>query len=434
MSNRFRRAMGAALLLLSANALAQALDIPDTLEVREITESDTLQAMRGCNPKVTQEQVDRMRQRYAKNDVSGIGAIVHPEVRSAVIDKRGLWMCVQLSPSRFPIFSLDALIAPARPNGGDPARTKAFFQAIGRSLAETGFARALVYFGSSGNGNALLYAATADRPTDFVVETRFLKKGEFNPEEYAIRLDDPTISGVTTTRIGSGNQVDLFMDRHPKRQVVGGFLVRKGSERTRRFDFSGTTWKSPASLSTTYSFQKEGVMLYRAKNNTAFGSWKVNDGVLYFDINKYTFYSAVLGDNDYLDVEGRRSAAPMTVGNRSGESIEQRYKVQMFQEGNLAAEKEAQEKLDGAVKALQTLIDMRRNEVLAESAADEQRLRPAGEKRQTLCEGDLFGLAMTIGAERDLKAGELCMSYLGPRAEWKATILKEGCKGRCTPF
>ena len=426
----------AVLLLLNFHAGAQALEIPDTLEVREVSDRDALEQMRRCFPRIGQDKLDSMRQRQARNDTSTTTSFSGPNDRFVLIEKRGLWMCVMLSPSRYPIFPVDTLASGARPRGGDPARVKAFFQAISRSLAESGFARALIAYESSGNANALYFAVNADQPDSLAVETRFLKKGEFVLSEWPIRIEDPTVTGLTTTRVGQNStRLDIFLDKNPKRDVVAGYLIRAGNDRTRRYSFGGTTWKSPTQLSTTSAFEKGGVVVYRAKDVTSFGSWKVDDGVLYFDINKYSYFSAVLDENDYLDVEGRRrAAAPVGVAAAEVGSTEQRFKTRFFQDGNLAAEKEAREKLTSATAALQTLISLRKAEVLAESAVGEKAPEEAVKKRQTLCEGDLFAMAMILAIENNLKAGELCMSYVGSRAEWKETILKEGCKGRCSPL
>lgn len=435
--HRLRALCAGAWLLSSCAALAQALSIPDTLDVQEINEAGVLDKMRKCHAKASQDDVDRMKQRVAKNDATTLTTLVAADERNALVEKRGLWACIAMSPSRYPILPVDSLSQSARPTGGDPERVKEFFRAISRALAETGFARALVPFAATGNANVFLFAANAEQPGSFAVESRFVKKGEFDPAEYAIRIDDPAITGVTSTRIGGENstRVDVFAERHPKRTIANGFLIRTGNDRTRNFAFGGTIWKSPTMLSASYSFQKEGVLVHRARNNTSFGSWKLSDGVLYFDINKTIYYSAVLDERDYLDAEARRNAVPPG-GSAMPAALarETRFKTRFFQEGNAEAEKEAKEKLDTALKAFKTLVDMRKSAVLAEPATDDQRAQAGGGKYQTLCEGPLLGMATMLGSETNASSGELCMSYLGPRAEWKNTILKEGCKGRCAAF
>ncbi|MDO8933011.1 MAG: hypothetical protein Q7U97_11495 [Rhodocyclaceae bacterium] len=414
----------------SGTALALAPAIPETLEAYEIGEPDALQKMRACNPRLNQEALDRMLQKAAKNDTATITTILAENDRSAVVEKGGLWLCVQMSPQRYPVLPLDSIAAVAKPEGADPGRLKDFFRTIAAALAETGFARALVPFATTGNANALFFAVSAENPGQIAVDTRFLKKDGFNATEYSLQLNDPNVRSIATTGPSGGDtRRDIFVGKFATRKVVGGYLIRKGNDLTRRFDFAGTIWKQPTSLSTSYTFQKEGVVVYKSKANTSFGSWKVEDGVLYFDVNKYAFYSAVLDERSYLNSEARNSPR-----SANGATSENRFKPRFFQEGNVEAEKEAREKLDSAFKTLQSLLAVRKNEVLTESAEDEERQQPTVRKRLTLCDMELLPAIMTLADEKGVKPGEVCHSYLGTRSEWKSSILKDGCQGRCQPL
>lgn len=424
-----RPAIAAALIALSHTALAQVPAIPDSLEALEIGEADTLQKMRACNPRVDQAALDGMLQKLAKNDAQTLTSFVGEH--ASVVEKGGLWICVPMSAKRFPVLAVDTLGELAKPQGADPERLKTFHQAIARSLAETGFSRALVNYANTGNANVLFFAVSPERPGEIAFENRFLKKGEFNPDEYPLRLDDANVRSITTAGGSSGTRHDVFYRKYPARSVVDGYLIRKGNERTRRFDFAGTTWKSANAPATSFAFQKEGVVVYRSKTGTSFGSWKTADGVLYFEINKYSYYSALLDDQDYLNAEARNTPP---VGTFGAARTENRFKLRLFQEGNAAAEKAAQEKLENGFKTLQALLNLRKNEILAESAEDEQRQQASGRKFQTLCEGEMLAVAMTLADQKGVKTGDLCLSFAGTRADWKSTILKDGCQGRCLPF
>ncbi|MGE5466022.1 MAG: hypothetical protein ACM3Y9_01230 [Ignavibacteria bacterium] len=421
--------LGIALAALSGVVLAQSGAVPETLEVFEISDSDALQKMRSCNPRVKPESLERMQQRLAKNESSGVSSLLEPGDRAAVVEKGGLWMCVQMSPQRYPVLPIDAISSLLRPEGADPERVKAFSRSIAAALAETGFARALVPLAATGSAYVVFAAVTTDSPGIVAIEARPMKKGEYDPGEYVLKLDDPNVKSLAVAGSPGSSQRDIFAGRYPSRKVVDGFLIRKGNDLTRRFSFAGTVWKSPTALSTTYSFQKEGVVVFRSKASTSFGSWKVNDGVLYFDINKYSYYSALLDEQGYLNAEARNSAR-----TPNGGTAENRFKPRFFQEGDVAAEKAAREKLDAAYKVLQMLIDARRNEILGESAEEEQRNDPATKKRQSLCGIEILPAVLSIVSERDEKLGEFCRSYTGTRAEWKASVLKDGCQGRCLPF
>lgn len=417
------------LLPLSTIALAQVSIIPDTLEAYEITEANTLQKMRSCNPRVKQENLDSMLQRQAKNDSATLTTIFDGNERAAVVEKGGLWMCVQLSPQHYPVLPVDTLYSVVKAEGAAPERLKAFYRNIATALAETGFARALIPFETTGNAVVVFFAVSAESPALLAVDSRFLKKGEFDPAEYSLLLNDPNVRTYSVVSTGKGTQRDIFLGKHATRKIVDGFLIRQGNDLTRRFDFSGTTWKSPSALSTSYTFQKEGVVVYRSRGLTSFGSWKVNDGVLYFDINKYSYFSAILDQDAYLNAEARSSSLAGTAN-----PTENRFKPRFFQEGNVAAEKEAREKLDNAFKAMQTVIEAKKAEILAESVEQEQGNDPLARKRQSLCTAELLAVMHTIATEKGEKLGDLCRSYLGTRVEWKNAILKDGCQGRCLPL
>src|SRR5437868_6535425 len=117
-------------------------------------------------------------------------------------------------------------------------------------------------------------------------------------------------------------------------------------------------------MSTTYAFQKEGIMVYRAKTGTSFGSWRMTNGVLDFVINKFTYSSAI-------------------------------------QEEHL----QSQDSQNG------------------------------GKRWQSLCSNPgVLMLAISVADFKGMNSGELCQSFYGARKEWKDTILREGCKGRCRAF
>src|SRR5262249_18550321 len=156
------------------------------------------------------------------------------------------------------------------------------------SLAETGFARGLIVM-ENGNAFGVLYAVSADKPFELAYQDRFMKRGEYNASEYAVRLEDNGVRSGSVMAMSAATRGDVLTFKTAARQVVDGFLIRPGNDRTRRFDFTGTTWRSTSAPSVSYALQKDGIVVYRSRVATSFGNWRVTDGVLYMDINKFTF-------------------------------------------------------------------------------------------------------------------------------------------------
>jgi len=426
---RIARRLAAVLIgCLAGSALAQT-DARPTLEAHDIFDPDAAAKMQACSPRATPAQLAAWRDRVAKTPQNfEIGFVGEEGDANGVVHRSGLWLCLPLTRAKLPVLPVDLILQTVTPVGAEPAAAAQYAREVSASLTQGGFARGLMPM-ENGNAYVVMYAVSADKPYEVAFDTRLLKAGEYKPAEYAIRLGGHPLK---TVAIAGGKRRDVVVGKTPTRQVVDNFLIRPASPRTAAFDFGGTTWVTAVFPKATFTFQKEGALVYRGKTGTSFGNWRLKDGVLYFDLNGFTYYSAVIDDTNHLNAEARNTAKQ---GPTPGEN---RFRLRLYQQGDAVAEKQVKDFYDNMSKAMQTLVDMERQRVLGESQQDEARAEEAakknaeGKSRQTLCPEQAMSLAFTVAEFRNTTVGEMCSSFFGTRKEWKETILREGCNKRCS--
>lgn len=400
-----------------------------TLDAHDINDPDALAKMQACSPRGSSAVLTGWRERFAKAPQNFELAFIGEEGdANGLVYRAGTWLCLPLTPAKLPVLPLDLILQTVTPAGAEPAAAAQYAREISAALTQGGFARGLLPM-ENGNAYQVMYAVSADKPYEIAFDSRLLKAGEYKPADYAVRLGGAPIK---TVGISGGKRRDVLTGKMPARPVVDNFLVRPGSKRTAGYDFSGTTWITASYPRASFTFQKEGALVYRGKTGTSFGNWRVRDGVLYFDLNGFTYYSAVIDDTNYIAAEARNTA------RQASQDTENRFRLRLYQQGDAAAEKQVHDFYDNMSKAMQTIVDLERQRVLAETAQDESRAEetarrnPQGKSRQTLCPDTTMSLAFSVAEFRGTTVGELCHSYFGSRREWKDSILKEGCNKRCS--
>src|SRR6185436_10445962 len=95
----------------------------DTLEAFDIGEPDALARMQACGARVSAEALAQMRKRAYSPLVAELTAT--PGDTAVVVERGGVWVCLRLSPARFPLLPVDMLLETIAPGGAEPARSAA---------------------------------------------------------------------------------------------------------------------------------------------------------------------------------------------------------------------------------------------------------------------------------------------------------------------
>jgi len=187
-------------------------------------------------------------------------------------------------------------------------------------------------------------------------------------------------------------------------------------------DIAGSSWGSNYSEDIV-EFRKGGVVAFRSEQGTAYGQWKVDQDVLLFDKNGYSHYEAKL-DGDWLT--GKMSNADVSVAFRWYRIDSERLNRMMKQD------------IDQLFEDFHKAVEAARLSVLNESPGTEKKLQQGkgeqdgGKHWLGLCEDPkMRAWAVQIAYLRGVEDSELCYHWYGTRHEWKETILRQGCQGRC---
>jgi hypothetical protein len=215
------------------------------------------------------------------------------------------------------------------------------------------------------------------------------------------------------------------------------FPTLTGNELTAATGFTGTRWRfaEGPSSSNEIHFDKAGALAYKFHPTNpvyfggATGNWHVRDGVLYFEVRGYSFHAVRLEDKF---LRGTRHTPSAAQGQRDAA-------ITLYRVEDVETAKAMDARHERNYEAFRALIEKKRTQVLEESPERERLLTRDFEKSGrndylTLCDPQQLPTALYYGMSKDMLAGDLCYAWTGTRAEWKKTILTEGCRGRCRGF
>lgn len=194
---------------------------------------------------------------------------------------------------------------------------------------------------------------------------------------------------------------------------------------TGTYNFAGTSWRSPNAYTDTVEFRESGTVAFKTSRGYTYGQWKVDNGVLRFDNNDYSHFEGVIV-GDWLLIKGSNAVTNWT--------------SRWYRTDNEKIDKEIRKDLDTSTRELSDMIEARGLSILGESPETEKMLQ-AGKGEQyggkhwlSLCDEPALRMKMMNTPMPSMKTqSELCYNWYGTRHDWKETILKEGCRGRCRP-
>ena len=455
--------------LFATQAAGQAPQIPDRFERRSLHDTDAALQLRLCDRGLTDATIERILREYRDPKADAAGTITEfasRENRFHVLISGSNWACLAFSAADYPIWPVESLKRTLTPVAGMPApgaaapaapvaqisldAVNAWRRALLAQVAETGLARGLIVY-SNGAGYSVYYTASKGSGMLVRYEGRPLKAGEFRPGDYPAVLDTPGVSGVSEVSYGNNREKmrPAFSSRiggAPRPLVDGGYLPFKGNPETAATVFGGSVWKSEGDIGATeLRLERDGVAVSKSPFNTSLGTWRLAGDVLRVEFNAFSYYSMALEGNRFLAGEARRKPAAnpalrptATIDDDGPQDFY--FRPRYYRPDDLAHENrlrsEKQEKFD----ALVARVELLRRAILAESPEEEDRLQREVSVRngkpdynwRSCGESEQAELMVSLAADRQLnRMGEICHSWMGTRKEWKATILTEGCKGRC---
>ena len=212
---------------------------------------------------------------------------------AVAIAARGWWTCVQLSPTRFPIYPMEVLSETIAVDGVSAPAMAAFFRRLLQTLAERGEARGLVVH-ASGPANRLNFKVAPNAALYLGFTKDFLKAGEFTEAGMTAVLRDPAVSTlrinnmIESTREGLKGQLAFPADRvfFP---MEGDYLQPAPGPVNVGQVFENTRWISPQQ--TVFAFQPGGVVTMTSPRVTSAGTWEARDGVVRMKVGSGTFYT-----------------------------------------------------------------------------------------------------------------------------------------------
>lgn len=351
-------------------------------------------------------------------------------------------------------------------------------------LSINGLARGLIVYGvgaNAGNAYVVYYTVAKGRPAQLDYDAKLLKAGEFNVADYPILLNSPTVRSIAITQWGSGSEArktKLVVSAIALRPAsVDGFAQIPGSDITGQFDFAGTVWKTDILgrlTSNELRLEKGGIAVLRDATKSQLGEWNKTARSLRIRFNSgLTYHMAMTDDQRFMDGLARRMNQRPLAGSTSGSSgaVASSFEnddadpevvfraPRLYREGDQAYEQQIAERRvveaqrrNQSIAAIKQQLDQRKTQILNESEEEERTASTRGGTAITswsLCEGSPQGkmLSMsssyiqdtnlpmgTLGPDQP-RVGELCHSWRGgSRRQWKESILKQGCNGRCNAF
>jgi hypothetical protein len=427
-------------------------DIEETFKRYPLDSAGALDQMQQCEPRMTRVRYEELLANDRTQDAVKLLGFNAGSTRVAVFGP--YWTCVKLSPTGYVVLPVEALRQTVTTVGAGPAALSNWRRQILAELAMNGKANTLVGR-STGYASHVTYTLTRSPPS-LAYEARSLPPGSFRREDYNAVLLTPDITSTVVIQVGPQrvkNAAALFAPVGRLPLTADGYVAIAGSATTASTDFSGTVWKAESlqRMGDTLRLDPQGVATLRTESMTHTGQWKLAGQVLHVVVDADVRYSLALsGDGRFLDGDIRRAASP---GERHDDADDdRRFKAPRFYKPtDTDYERTIATKREGlrtaayrpSVAHLFVQAETRKAQILSETAekeAEEEARAATTPATWRSCDATLLAHLMSASAPRPApefagrSVGEVCHAWLGSRKEWKATILQEGCRGRCQRY
>lgn len=286
-----------------SNRASAAEDIPGKFDTYWSGAPDAYEKFRSCLPSTSEATFKSGVLNIADKTISKIGSSNPLNKTNYVLVQNDTFVCIKLNARKKPVIPLSFFYGTISFESQSSEEQKALYKDLAQQLAQHGFAQALI---AMDNGNAIYisYMNESADPIRVYYNTSFLKKGEYNEQDfkpvYRIKA-----SGMSfTTYDDRGNSKSLTQGVLAPRPKKDDFLVVSGTWQTGQFPFLNTKWELKSMGSVL--FKDGGKLTYSSNNGSSIeGDWKVENNALYFHYGLVYFSSTLNTQGDELLSEGR---------------------------------------------------------------------------------------------------------------------------------
>lgn len=300
------------LLPLAPAAFAGELVLPETLNVGWIKSADVYSEMSYCLPDITSEKVADIQNRSQK------AAIVYysrnAERTPYLLAMGDRFACIGRNGNGKPILPPKLFKKIIKFEGASEKTVDALYRSLALQLATRGAADALAKF-PNGNAVEINISVAEDVPVDIMYSTNFLKSDQIDESKYRLVVSDDIKSFSTMSYGSSGRRaMPILQDEIAPRPMKGDHLWVEGNRQTAGYAFEDSSWRFGNGGS--ISLGRGGSLTFRPqKGDLVSGSWRVEDGALYFNYGK-VYGSAILENDAQLLVDFRSVIERLDIGER----------------------------------------------------------------------------------------------------------------------
>lgn len=437
-------------------------DIEESFTRKPLLAADAFAQMQQCDSRIDRKNYDGFvasamdaRRGVSLLNFSGGGAMF------AVAGR--YWTCVKLSPAGLPVLPVDALRNTVTTIGASKAALSDWRRKLLADLAMTGKAVGLVEM-SNGRASIASFTLSTGQGTLLSYEVKHVAPGTYNRADYTIVLAEPGITSVALIYVGNSQTkggAALFSSFTREPLTADGYVAIAGSELTAATNFTGGVWKQDTlgDQVNTLRLEPQGVAIWQTPRTSQTGQWKVTGKVLQLAVNSGGRYALALSeDGRFLEGEIARKELPRptmqgmsSVPQHDDADGDLRFPSPRFYRETdtdydkvvLAKRESAKLASAQAQRNLFSQIEQRKAQILGETPeqeAAEQAKSASASQVWRVCDNvahtQLMFAYMPTPAPQfaGRTVGEVCYAWAGTRKNWKATILQEGCRGRCQHF
>jgi hypothetical protein len=297
--------------IVAGAALAAPIDIPDQYDMHELAASDAAREIAQCVGAAKAEGAEKfVKEQLEPKAVGSQAQFALERGPAAAVVSGGKWACVRFSADGFPVWPVETLKGAVVAVGAAPDLVHDWRRRMLEAVAREGVARGLIVYE---NGAATQVNVIGDARQAYLVKytTRYMKKGEYTPEQFHAVLTDPNIKSLVTTSTGGQAQPSRFAipPARLRKPVEGDYVAMTGSETTANFDFTATKWKF--GNGSELWMQQDGLAILSSSRSSDNGTWSVANGVVHVALAGGARYAMVLGDDRRTMLgEGRRQNKP----------------------------------------------------------------------------------------------------------------------------
>lgn len=443
-------------------AAVGANNIEERFSRQSLLAGDALEQLQRCSAAVPRKRYEDLIENARKGQ--SVGGFLGQTGAPKMVGVAGqYWTCVSFSPTGNAILPVEVLRNTVITVGASPAGLANWRREMLAELAINGKVQGLVEL-RGGNAQVASYTLSRDGGAYLSYDSTVLKPGTYNRADYKAVISEPSITGVVLSYVGENKAKTSAMLLAPLARLPltsDGFIPIAGNAATASTNFAGNVWlfESVSGPRSLLRLSPGGIATYERGTASKTGQWKVAGNALQVYENPDVHYSlALTEDGRFLQGEVLRKEMPMPGGSSIPRDDdfdpELRFKIQrLYRESDTEYEKVVAAKREAAkqdaVFATRRLIaqaETRKVQIQLETpeqeAAEQAKIVAQNGKPEytwRVCDGPLLSQLMmakftspTAVADFAGKTiGDVCYSWLGTRKNWKATILQQGCNGRC---